>query len=107
MIENLIKQIEQMRVKIEDSQEILKRITSIEGSCPVCERKLNSKIKEKIMKQKKSEIKNFKKKIKELNEKKEITDSEFSNLNQNLSLDLPFISMTSAFTLPPSTVTTT
>ncbi len=79
-IEKFVGEIEALKIKIQDLQEIIEQLSSVEGKCPLCNAKLTDEKKIILIKQKAFQIESLKEKIVKDIKKKAETEEEMKNL---------------------------
>lgn len=81
-IEKFVGEIEAMKIKIQDLQEIIEQLSSVEGKCPLCNAKLTDEKKIILIKQKAFQIDSLKEKIMKDLKKKTETEKDLKNLEE-------------------------
>lgn len=82
LLEKIVHEIESAKIRIEDLQNIIVQLSSLEGKCPVCESKLTKIKKKSLIKQKESEIKKLRKDLKKMDKQKQLTEKELKELEE-------------------------
>ena len=78
--EKLVGEIEGIKRKIRDLQEITERLSSAEKRCPLCESELSEEKKKALLEKKKKEIEELEKKLEDARKKKELNEKEIEKL---------------------------
>ncbi len=78
--EKLVGEIEGVKRKIKDLQEIVEKLSSAEKRCPLCESELNEEKKNALLEKKKKEIEELEKKLEDARKKKELNEKEVEKL---------------------------
>jgi exonuclease SbcC len=82
LIERFVGEIEVLRMKIQDLQEILEQISSVGSKCPICESKLTKEKKAMLIKQKSFQIKTLQENLQKLLEKKAANEKDLHKLEE-------------------------
>jgi exonuclease SbcC len=82
LIERFVGEIEVLRMKIQDLQEILEQISSVGSKCPICESKLTKEKKAMLIKQKSFQIKTLQENLQKLLEKKAANEKDLRKLEE-------------------------
>jgi len=80
LYEKLVGEVQKLKIKIKDLDEIIQQISSLEGTCPICESKLTEKKKNILIEQKQEQIKVLKGSLKEASKNKELSEQELKKL---------------------------
>lgn len=83
-LEKYVGEMEAMRIKIRDLQEVLDQLSSVEGKCPLCESKLTQEKKIILIKQKAFQIETIKEKIEKSEKKKELVEEDIKDLQDSI-----------------------
>lgn len=83
-LEKFVGEIEAMKIKIRELQEILDQLSSIEGKCPLCESKLTEEKKIILIKQKAFQIDSLREKISNWENKREISEQDITDLEESI-----------------------
>ena len=78
--EKLVGEIEGIKRKIRDLQEITERLSSAEKRCPLCESELSEEKKKALLEKKKKEIEELEKELEDARKKKELNEKEIEKL---------------------------
>ena len=84
LLERVIGEIEGLKFRIKDLQEILEKLSSLEGVCPICESKLSEERKNILITQKQGQLKSLDERLNEVSEKRQINEQELRNLEEAL-----------------------
>jgi exonuclease SbcC len=82
LLEKIVREIESTKIRIEDLQNIIAQLSSLEGKCPVCESKLTKAKKKSLIKQKETEIKKLKEDLKKISKQKQLSEKELKELEE-------------------------
>ncbi|MEM7824955.1 MAG: AAA family ATPase [Candidatus Aenigmatarchaeota archaeon] len=84
LIEKFVGEIEVFKNKIQDLQEEINKINSVEGKCPLCGSKLTEEKKKTLINEKRFKIKSLLEKLKNASEKKELNEKDVRELENIL-----------------------
>jgi len=80
LYEKLIGEVQELRTKITDLDDMIRQLSSLEGKCPICESKLTEERKNLLIKQKQQQIKALKERLEEASKKKELGEKEIKKI---------------------------
>ena len=78
--ERLIGEVQELKAKIKDLDEIIQQLSTLEGKCPVCDSKLTEERRMLLIEQKQQQIKGLREKFESLNKNKELNEQELKKL---------------------------
>jgi exonuclease SbcC len=78
--ERLVGEVQELKAKIKDLDEIIQQLSALEGKCPVCESKLTEERKGLLIKQKQQQIEALRERLESANKSKELNEQELKKL---------------------------
>jgi exonuclease SbcC len=80
--EKLICEVQDLRSKINDLDEIIQQLSTLEGKCPICDSRLTEERKNLLIEQKQLQIKALKEKLESAGKSKELSERELKRLEE-------------------------
>jgi exonuclease SbcC len=80
ILEKLIGELETAKSKVKELEEILNKLSSVEGRCPICGSALSEERKSILLTEKHQELNALKQKIKDTTDKKQLNEQDIENL---------------------------
>jgi exonuclease SbcC len=80
--EKLICEVQDLRSKINDLDEIIQQLSTLEGKCPICDSRLTEERKNLLIEQKQLQIKALKEKLESAAKSKELSERELKKLEE-------------------------
>jgi len=84
-LQKIVSEMESCRIKASDLNEQIEKLSSLDGSCPVCDTPLSDKKKKVLLEEKQSELEELRNKIELFEEKKTYANAEIDNLEELVS----------------------
>lgn len=78
--EKFVGEVQELRSKIKDVDEIIHQLSSLEGRCPICESELTEDKKGMLIKQKQQQVRDLKERLEEASKRKELNEKELEKL---------------------------
>ena len=85
LVEKYVGKIESLRIKIEDSSDVINQLLSIKAKCPICESKITEEKKIILIKQKKVQIKNLYEEMEHSTKQKQMTEQDLRDLEVSIN----------------------
>jgi exonuclease SbcC len=80
--ERLIGEVQELKAKIKDLDEVIQQLSALEGKCPVCESSLTEERKNLLIEQKQQQINALKERLESASKNKELNEQELKKLEE-------------------------